>query len=80
MTGKVLWRSGNGIAGYAAITKMDIDGKPVILSFHGKGLAAIDTENGDELWNVPWETPYDVNATTPITIRAIIAIIIGQLV
>lgn len=67
MTGKVLWKSGNGVAGYAAITKMDIDGEPVILSYHGKGLAAIDPENGDELWNVPWETSFDVNATTPIT-------------
>jgi outer membrane protein assembly factor BamB len=66
MTGKVVWKSGNGIGGYAAVTKMTIDGKAVILSFHGKGLAAIDTENGNELWNVPWETSYDVNATTPI--------------
>ena len=68
MTGKIMWKSGNGLAGYAAITEMDIDGKSVVLSFHGKGLAAIDPENGDELWNVPWETPYDVNATTPIII------------
>ncbi|MBT4482519.1 MAG: PQQ-like beta-propeller repeat protein [Candidatus Latescibacteria bacterium] len=67
ITGKVLWKSGNGIAGYAAITNIDIDGNPVILSFHGKGLAAIDPKNGNELWNVPWETSFDVNATTPIT-------------
>ena len=70
MTGKPLWRSGGGeagFAGYAAVTKMDIDGAPVVLAFHGKGLAAIDPENGEELWNVPWETPYDVNATTPVT-------------
>lgn len=66
MTGKVIWKSGNGLAGYAAITKTDIAGKTVILSFHGKGLAAIDPENGNELWNEPWLTPYDVNATTPI--------------
>jgi len=39
---------------------------PAILSFHGKGLAAIDTRKGNELWNVPWETEYDVHATTPI--------------
>ena len=68
MTGKVAWKGGYGIAGYAALTRMDLAGNPVILSFHGKGLAALDSESGDELWNVPWETSYDVNATTPITI------------
>jgi outer membrane protein assembly factor BamB len=68
MTGKVIWKSGNGLAGYAAVTKMDIDAKTVILSFHGGGIAAIDAKNGSELWNMPWETPWNVNATTPITI------------
>ncbi|MFC1490238.1 PQQ-binding-like beta-propeller repeat protein [Candidatus Latescibacterota bacterium] len=67
MTGKPLWKSGEGDAGYAAVTKLDIDGTPVVLAFHGKGLAAIDPVNGNELWNVPWETSFDVNATTPIT-------------
>lgn len=66
LTGKVAWMSGSGIAGYAAVTRIDLDGEPVILVFHGKGLAALDDEKGIELWDVPWETSYDVNATTPI--------------
>ena len=68
ITGKVAWKSGRGIAGYAALTRMDLSGKPVVLAFHGKGLAALDAENGDEFWSVPWETPYDVNAGTPVAI------------
>ncbi len=67
-TGEVAWKSGQGIAGYAAITSMDIDDTVVILAFHGKGLAALDARNGNELWNFPWETNYDVNATTPVII------------
>jgi outer membrane protein assembly factor BamB len=66
MTGKVAWKGGSGIAGYAAVTRMNLDGEPVLLVFHGKGLTALDAGNGAELWNVPWETSYDVNATTPI--------------
>ncbi len=66
MTGKVLWKSGNGKSGYAALTKIMLQNKAVILAFHGTGLAAIDAENGAELWNIPWSTPYDVNATTPV--------------
>ncbi|MBT4499322.1 MAG: PQQ-binding-like beta-propeller repeat protein [Gemmatimonadetes bacterium] len=68
LTGKVVWKGGNGIAGYAALTRMEIAGKTMVLSFHGKGLVALDAENGDELWDIPWETPYDVNAGTPIVI------------
>jgi hypothetical protein len=40
--------------------------RPVVLAFHGKGLAAVALADGKELWNTPWETNYDVNATTPI--------------
>ncbi len=68
MTGEVAWTSGDSIAGYAALTTMDIAGQPVLLTFHGKGLAAIDVVDGAELWDVPWETRYDVNATTPVVI------------
>jgi len=68
ITGQVAWESGSGIAGYAALTRMELAGRPMVLAFYGKGLAALDPENGDELWNVPWETPYDVNATTPVII------------
>jgi outer membrane protein assembly factor BamB len=53
-------------AGYAALRIMKIDGRPTVLSFHGEGLAAIDPESGKELWNTPWTTKYDVNATTPV--------------
>jgi len=68
MTGEVSWKSGNGIAGYTAITTMEIAGKSVLLVFHGKGLAALNPKTGTKVWNVPWETSYDVNATTPVTI------------
>ncbi|MEE8399049.1 MAG: PQQ-binding-like beta-propeller repeat protein [Desulfobacterales bacterium] len=67
ITGKVAWKSGSGSAGYAALTRMDIAGKSMVLAFHGKGLAALDPESGEEAWNVPWKTNYDVNASTPIT-------------
>jgi outer membrane protein assembly factor BamB len=45
--------------------------------FHGKGLAALDSGDGKELWNTVWETPYDVNATTPLVDGARIFITSG---
>jgi len=69
MTGDMIWKSGNGLAGYAALQRLNLLNKTLLLAFHGKGLAALDTDNGVELWNLPWETQYDVNATTPIVMN-----------
>jgi outer membrane protein assembly factor BamB len=65
INGKVIWKSGSGPAGYAGFRTMLIENKPALLTFHGKGLAALDLATGQELWNTPWETSYDVSATTP---------------
>lgn len=66
MTGEVAWKTGRGVAGYAALVSMELGGEATILAFHGTGLAALDAKTGDELWNIPWQTSYDVNATTPV--------------
>lgn len=66
LSGDLIWKAGQGPAGYAAISMMEIEGEPVALSFHGKGLAAITLKDGRELWDVEWKTSYDVNATTPV--------------
>jgi len=68
MSGKAVWKSPNDMAGYAAIRSMELSGETAVLNFHGKGIAAVSVENGTELWNVPWETSYDVNATTPLVV------------
>jgi outer membrane protein assembly factor BamB len=65
-TGETAWKSGQDLAGYAAIQMMEISGKPMLINFHGKGLAVLSADTGNELWNIPWETDYDVNATTPV--------------
>jgi len=65
-TGQVAWKSGNGLPGYAALTTMTIDDIKTLIVFHGMGVAALAVEDGNELWNVNWRTPNDINATTPI--------------
>jgi outer membrane protein assembly factor BamB len=67
-TGDVVWKSGNGLPGYAALKSVDLEGAEALLAFHGTGLAAITIDNGTELWNIDWPTEYDVNATTPVVI------------
>lgn len=66
MNGDLIWKTGKGPAGYAAMAMMEIEGEPVVLSFHAKGLVAITLKEGKELWNVEWETRYDEKPTTPV--------------
>ena len=68
MTGEVIWKSGTGLAGYAALKPIELAGQQTLLAFHGTGLAALTIMEGRELWNIKWITDYDVNATTPVVI------------
>ncbi len=66
LNGEVIFKCGQGDAGYAPIVPITLDNKLAYLVFHGKGLAAVMA--GTELWDTAWETPYGVNATTPLVI------------
>lgn len=63
-SGEVVWKSGSGSAGYAAF--MTVAGQLVV--FHGTGVAGLDQGDGRIVWDLPWPTPYEVNATTPVVI------------
>lgn len=72
MNGDVLWKSMEGDAGYSATIPFAIEGDTTLLVYHGKGLSCLIHDSGKELWQVPWETEYGVNATTPIVSRNVI--------
>lgn len=66
LNGEVIWKSGQGDAGYAPLVPMTLGDTSAYLVYHGNGLAAITADTGKELWNTPWETAFGVNATTPL--------------
>ena len=66
MNGDLVWKTGSGKAGCAAISTMEIEGEPVVLSFHGSGLAAITLREGKQVWDVEWKAKGSPNATTPV--------------
>ncbi len=77
LNGDVMWTSGQGDAGYAPVISLTLKNTPAVLAFHGNGLTALNRETGEELWSVPWKTPYGVNATTPLVINEMIFITSG---
>lgn len=65
-SGKVLWRAGNGEAGYAAPLFVNVGGVAQVLFFRAAGLVAVSPTDGAELWRLAWKTSYDVNAAMPV--------------
>lgn len=66
LSGELVWKSGQGDAGYAPLIPVTLGDTPAYLVFHGKGLAAVKADTGAALWDTAWETRYGVNATTPL--------------
>jgi outer membrane protein assembly factor BamB len=66
MTGRLLWKSMEGPAGYAALVLLREESSVSVLAFHGTGLACLNAADGAARWTMPWKTAYNVNATTPL--------------
>jgi len=67
-TGALLSKGGFGAASYATPVIATIQGKRQYVLFQAKKIAGISTDNGKELWSVPWLTGPDVNAASPVVI------------
>jgi outer membrane protein assembly factor BamB len=65
-TGKIAWKSENGLGGYAEPITIDVNGAKQIIVFAGSGLYGLNPQDGKTLWKYAWKTRYDVNASTPI--------------
>lgn len=66
ISGDVIWKSLEGASGYSASIPLVIDSTKFILVYHATALSCLNPDDGQELWRVPWETEYGVNATTPV--------------
>lgn len=72
LTGKLIWKSMTGDAGYAAAIPASIGNETELLVYHGKGLSLINPADGKEFWRASWETSYGVNATTPVVDNGVV--------
>ncbi len=66
-TGKIEWKSQEtGMGGYAHPILVDVDGTKQLVVLAGQEVLGIAPETGKTIWKIPWKTPNDVNATTPL--------------
>ena len=67
-TGDLLWKSSNTARpGYAAPVFYSQKGSDAALVFHGRSLVAYNlSKKGEVIFEHPWRTSYDVNASNPL--------------
>ena len=70
-TGKIAWTAGDDRPAYSSPIEIVVDGVRQIVSWSAHGLHAFATEDGQPLWDYPWETFCPVsgdplNTGTPI--------------
>jgi outer membrane protein assembly factor BamB len=65
-TGDKVWSTGKEAAGYATPVPFEQDGKRSLLMFTGTALVALDPQSGEERWQFPWKTSWNVNAADPV--------------
>ena len=67
-TGKRRWSALDDPASYASPMLVDLGGVTQILVFTARRLAGITPDGGQLLWEFPWKTQYDVNASQPLVV------------
>ncbi len=66
MDGNLVWKTGDGPAGYATAVPFNNGGQNCVAMFGTEEVAGINAATGLELWRFPWKTSYGVNAGDPI--------------
>jgi outer membrane protein assembly factor BamB len=65
-SGELKWGSQPHKPGYSSARIEIFNGERLLLAFYGDGLAALDPDNGFELWHYPFANMYHVNAAQPL--------------
>ena len=65
-TGRTVWRAQDFPPGFSSPVLIDVDGQPQVVVFAADRVAGLDPGSGSLLWEHPHETPYMVNAATPV--------------
>jgi outer membrane protein assembly factor BamB len=64
---KLAWQSqAQGVGGYASPALINSDGVDQLVVFAGKAIYGMDPLTGFTIWEVPWDTKFAVNASTPV--------------
>jgi outer membrane protein assembly factor BamB len=69
-TGALVWTALDDPAGYSSPIALSVGGVRQVVFFTARRLVGLSPADGKRLWQYPWETPFEVNAATPLAVRA----------
>jgi outer membrane protein assembly factor BamB len=72
--GKVLWKSLNDSASYAAPILIDHAGQKLVAALTAEGLVAVRPETGQEVWRFPFKDALAESSSTPVQVGDTIVI------
>jgi outer membrane protein assembly factor BamB len=73
-TGKVLWKSQNDQAAYAAPFMATIGGVKQLVAFTVEGVIGLGVKEGKLLWRFPMKTSYARHVTTPVVLDDMVVV------
>lgn len=74
MTGKVIWKSQDDLAAYAAPFIATVEGIRQVLYFTSDGLIGLRADTGSLLWRFPIKTAYARHVTTPVVYENLVVV------
>ncbi len=77
-TGKQVWTAGKDPAGYSSPTLLEVGGRSQIVSYTGRSVLGVAPKTGEVLWCYPFETNYDCNIATPLSINGQLFLSAGE--
>lgn len=66
--GSKIWGRGDEKAGYAPVMPFKQAEGLTLLVFKGKAMVGLEARTGREQFSIPWNTSYDVNASSPVVV------------
>jgi outer membrane protein assembly factor BamB len=73
-SGKVIWKSQNDVAGYAAPIVTPVAGVKQVVSFTADGVIGLQPASGELIWRFPVKTTFSRHATTPVVHQDLVVV------
>jgi outer membrane protein assembly factor BamB len=77
--GKLNWKAGRDIpAGYSSPALLNVGPREQLVTFAGSAALGIDPDDGEVQWNYPFETDFNCNIATPVSVNGGVFISSGE--
>lgn len=77
-SGKLAWTAGDDTAGYSSPALLDVGGRSQLVVYSGASVLGLKPDTGAVLWRHPYETTFDCNIVTPLSVKGQVFVSSGE--